>query len=141
MICAAAFQSIIVCLYVDDGLVAATDLKEYESFIREFKSRFKITTKEVNFPNKYFPEFEIHRFAEASFKINQQAYARKFLQRFGMENCTPVSTPMVKESSCEKRYEQSNETFPYREAFGALMHLLLRARPDLAYCVGVLHVA
>lgn len=128
-------KKIIVCLYVDDGLVAATDLEESENFIRELKSKFKITTQEA----KYFLGFEIQRFTDGSLKINQQAYAKKVLQRFGMEHCTPVSTPMIKESSTEKTNdEHSNETFPYREAVGALMYLMLGTRPDLAYSVGVL---
>ncbi|GBN28663.1 hypothetical protein AVEN_258211-1 [Araneus ventricosus] len=38
----------IVCLYVDDGLVAATDLKESEKSIDDLNSKFKITTKQAN---------------------------------------------------------------------------------------------
>lgn len=56
-----------------------------------------------------------------------------------MENCTPVSTPMVKEISSQKTNdEQSNEIFPYRETVGALMYLMLDTKQDLAYCDGVL---
>ncbi|GBO18246.1 Retrovirus-related Pol polyprotein from transposon TNT 1-94 [Araneus ventricosus] len=56
-----------------------------------------------------------------------------------MEHSKPVSTPMLKESTnIEKSDEQNSKRFPYREAVGALMYLMIGTRPDLAYCVGVL---
>lgn len=56
-----------------------------------------------------------------------------------MENCTPLSTPMVKESSSEKtNAEQSNKILLYREAVGALMYLMLGTRLVIAYCVCIL---
>ena len=122
-------------MYVDDGLVASTDLQESEKFINDLKSRFKITSK----PASFFLGLEIHRFEDGSIKINQQSYAKRILQKFHMENCRPVSTPVLKENtSIEKDDVQSSEKFPYREAVGALMYLMIGTRPDLAYCVGIL---
>ncbi|GBM08702.1 hypothetical protein AVEN_52775-1 [Araneus ventricosus] len=84
-------KKLIVCLYVDDGLVAATDLQESEKFIDDLNSRFKITTKQAN----YFLGLEMHHFEDESIKINQQAYAKRVLQKFYMEHSKPVSTPML----------------------------------------------
>lgn len=102
-------KKLIVCLYIDDELVAATDLQESEKFIKYLKSRFKITTK----PARNFLGLEIHYFEDGSIKIKQQAHAKGIrLQKFGMENCKPVFTTMLKEHISEKGEEKS-ETFTY----------------------------
>ena len=53
-------------LYVDDGLVAITDLEEFEEFIDDLKSGFKITPKQAD----YFLGFKIYAFEDGSIKIN-----------------------------------------------------------------------
>ncbi|CAA9995330.1 unnamed protein product [Nesidiocoris tenuis] len=72
-------------------------------------------------------------------RFTQKAYLRKVLEKFGMSDCRPVSTPMVKDSTTRKPEEQDDqgETFPYRQAVGALMYLMVGTRPDIAYSVGV----
>ena len=53
-------------MYVDDGLVAITDLEEFEEFIDDLKSGFKITPKQAD----YFLGFKIYAFEDGSIKIN-----------------------------------------------------------------------
>ncbi|XP_075151999.1 uncharacterized protein LOC142226026 [Haematobia irritans] len=47
---------------------------------------------------------------------------------------------MVKSSEISKSWEESvrESTFPYRQAVGGLMYLLLGSSPDLAYSIGFL---
>jgi hypothetical protein len=127
-------KQILLALYVDDGLVAATDVQELDSFLSQLKSEFEITIKEAT----YFLGIEIKREQDGSIKISQPAYAKKVLERFGFENCKSVATPMIKnlEDSFESGKVESN--FPYRELVGALMFLMTGTRPDLAYSVGYL---
>ena len=54
-----------------------------------------------------------------------------------MQNCKPVSTPIVKEAIESGKDEEDDPKFLYREAVGALMYLMTGSRPDLAYAVGV----
>ncbi|KAG5890919.1 hypothetical protein JTB14_024916 [Gonioctena quinquepunctata] len=56
-----------------------------------------------------------------------------------MQDCRPVSTPIVKEGIQlgKEDEDELNSTFPYREAVGALMYLMTGTRPDIAYAVSV----
>lgn len=69
--------------------------------------------------------------------VTQTAYTKKVLQRFNMENCKVVGTPILKDSTAGLREDISKEKFPYRQAVGALAYLMVGTRPDIAYSVGV----
>lgn len=70
-------------------------------------------------------------------RIHQRAYARRIIERFGMECASAVSVPAdphvilypVNEN------EKGNTTVPYREAVGSLMFLAIVSRPDISYAV------
>jgi transposase InsO family protein len=125
-------RKLILVIYVDDGLLAATDQREMEIFIEELKSEFKIVSKKAD----YFLGLEIEH-EEKFIKIHQKTYAKKILERFNFSECKPVSTPILKgtEISTSEKDNQAQK-FPYRQAVGALMYLMLGTRPDLAYSVG-----
>lgn len=129
-------KKMFVALYVDDGLVMATDKEDIECFLKELKNEFKITIK----PASYFLGIEIEHIENRGIKISQKAYAKKILERFNFQDSKPVSTPIIKEpvlpTSNEESDKQSN--FPYRQAVGALMYLMIGTRPDLAYSVSFL---
>ncbi|XP_071037895.1 uncharacterized protein [Parasteatoda tepidariorum] len=55
-----------------------------------------------------------------------------------MSNCRPVHTPILKEEESCTSEEESETVFPYREAVGALMYLMMGTRLDLAYAISVL---
>ena len=60
----------------------------------------------------------------------------KILERFGMENCKPIATPMLSQI---EPYELSDVSFDptmYRRAVGSLMYLMVGTRPDIAFVVG-----
>ena len=122
-----------LALYVDDGIVAATDNRELSEFADKLKSEFKIVTK----PATYFLGVEINQKSDGSIKISQAAYTEKVLDQFGMSDCRACVTPI---SSSEKaEADASNETvrFPYRSVVGALMYLMTGTRPDIAFAVSV----
>ncbi|XP_066906999.1 uncharacterized protein [Halyomorpha halys] len=106
--------------------------EESELFIKELEKEFKITVK----PATYFLGLEIER-QENSINICEQAFVKKLLQRFNFHDCKPVSTPMTKLDAHDSEHNR-NSSFPYREAVGALMYLMVCTRPNLAYNISVL---
>ena len=128
-------KKLLLALYVDDGLIAATDMQDLNAFIIELKTEFQIIVKDAS----YFLGVEIERNSDGSIKISQSAYAKRLLERFNFENCRAVATPMVKISASDRSESGKVDTcFPYRQAIGALMFLMTGTRPDLAYSVGYL---
>lgn len=67
--------------------------------------------------------------------LNQSEYIKKLLIKFGMENCKPVATPMVKNSALLTSDDDclDDNTFNYRQLLGSLMYLAVCTRPDIAY--------
>lgn len=127
-------KKILITLYVDDGLVATTDKDLAEQFLEDLRSSLKITSK----PASYYLGLEIARREDGSILIKQESYTKKILERFGMSQCNPVSTPIEKGSTgLTSEEERASERFPYREAVGALAYLMTGTRPDIAYAVGI----
>ncbi|XP_055912205.1 uncharacterized protein LOC129946147 [Eupeodes corollae] len=126
-------KKIVLVLYVDDGLIASTDQQELEIFIEELKTEFKITSNNAS----YFLELEMNQ-TENGLKIDQKAHARKILERFQFSQCKANSTPIGKNSETSQSGKEVPSKFPYRQAVGALMYLMVGTRPDLAYSVGFL---
>ena len=79
-----------MALYVDDGLVAATD--DLNIFLQELSTEFKITSSQKI---SYFLGLEIEQKID-HITINQQAFAKNILGYFNFSDCKPVSTPMLK---------------------------------------------
>ena len=128
-------KKLLLALYVDDGLLAASDMQDLNSFIEQMKAEFEITVTDAS----YFLGIEINSQADGSMKISQSAYARRILERFKFENCKSVATPMLKTTESDStKSGKADVDFPYRQAVGALMFLMTGTRPDLAYSVGYL---
>jgi hypothetical protein len=78
--------------------------------------------------------------------MSQHQYVLDMLKEFGMEQCTPVSTPM------EPGLKLSHKTYgpktdddhffmkdkPYRRLIGKLQYLSVVSRPDITYAVNIL---
>ena len=123
---------LIVCLYVDDGLIYGSDAKAVEAFIMKLKQAFEVT---VNEPHCYVGmEIERDR-TKKQISISQKGYVSRMLERFGMSEAKSLTTPM--DSSCRLDIEDSKDAFvcPYREAIGCLNYLSQISRPDITFAV------
>ena len=97
---------LIVCLYVDDGLICGSDAKAVEAFIMKLKQAFEVT---VNEPHCYVGmEIERDR-TKKQISISQKGYVSRMLERFGMSEAKSLITPM--DSSCRLDIEDSKDAF------------------------------
>jgi hypothetical protein len=122
-------EIIIVCLYVDDGLVVSSNDSLASDFLSNMKKQFEIT---VNKPDHYVGmEIDMH---DGSVSISQKGYISRVLERFGMADCNPLSTPM--DSTVDLDVEDSSPVdVPYRKAIGCLNYISLVSRPDITFAV------
>lgn len=85
-------SDLMLAIYVDDGLLVGSDENEMEALLKELENKFEMT---INRHPRTFLGMELHQ-TEEGIWLNQRCYAAKVLDRYGMENCNPVSTPLIK---------------------------------------------
>lgn len=73
--------------------------------------------------------------------MTQRKYTRQILERFSMQDCRSISTPMatsikVKNQQGDGDIRLSAERF--KEVIGSLLYLSTRTRPDIVTAVGIL---
>ena len=121
-----------IALYVDDLLIAGSDPTSLATIKTQLCGAFEM--KDLGEAKTYLG-LEISRDrSRRQLFLGQQKYIGTVLQRFGMENCKPIVTPL------EVQFDVSDENepaggVPYREAVGSLMYLMTGTRPDLAFAI------
>src|SRR5271169_946221 len=91
-------------------------------------------------PVKRFLGIEITRHANGNISINQATYIGPILERFGLSNCNPVSTPLDPSVTLHQREdgELACNATEYREIVGSVMHPAIYTRPDICNSVSKL---
>jgi hypothetical protein len=80
----------LVCMYVDDLVVAYSHRSMFNSFIAKVKGKFKIT--QTDSLQKTLG-FQIERTKTGGVFMHQHSYIQDVVKRFGMESCRSVETP------------------------------------------------
>ena len=127
----------LIALYVDDLLLAGSDIDAITWMKGELNKRFEM--KDLG-EAKVCIGLEIQRDrATKTLSLTQAKYASNVLDRFRMSTCNPCLTPMeqVRATSISDVHDPETNA-PYREAVGCLMYLMVGTRPDLAYAIGKL---
>eukprot|EP00171_Calliarthron_tuberculosum_P005492 IDg5492t1 len=125
---------VIITLYVDDLLIASNSLKAIGSIKIKFSSRFKM--KDCGKAAVCLGLEIYNNPSRKTVFINQERYAEKVLERFGMLTSKPVVTPMEKQITIENTQGEKIDSTLYRQAIGSLMYLSTGTRPDIAFAVG-----
>lgn len=123
----------IILVYVDDLIITGDDENEIRQIRENLSVRFQM--KELG-ELKHFLGLEVERTRDGLF-LCQQKYAQDLLERFGMLDCKPISTPI--EVNARLRATEGKDLQDgtmYRQLVGSLIYLTL-TRPDIAYAVGI----
>jgi transposase InsO family protein len=130
---------VIIALYVDDLLIASSKTPELLSIKRKLAQQYEM---EDMGEATFILGIDIKRNrSNRSISIGQSAYFNTLLQRHGMTNCKPVSTPMDPGATYELMaaadgYQASlTLTRDYQSIIGGLMFAAICTRPDIAFAV------
>ncbi|RWS16733.1 gag-pol polyprotein-like protein, partial [Leptotrombidium deliense] len=119
----------ILGIYVDDGLLVSTSKVKIKEIVKALQKEFEMSIGVVD----CFLGLQVVR-EEKVLVVHQEAYIRRMLTKYGMEDCKPVRTPMDASNKLVKA-ESNACKYPYREIVGSLMYAMLGSRPDIAYAV------
>ena len=124
----------ILGIYVDDGIIASTNLNYVESILIYLKSTFKVTRGEMD----YFVDFQINQCPlMGSIFVHQECYIQDVLICFSMQDTHEVSTPTNTHARLSKNTDTKDPPVDvlYRQAVGCLMYNTIITRLDIGYAV------
>ena len=148
----------LICLYVDDLIVAYTSKSLFMSFVAKLQSKFRVTYSEELGKTL---GFQFMSTPDGGIFMYQEKYIKDVLKRFGMSECRPVATPadnhirlcksgaqrIVKVSSNGAELQGGREDLhstkdstarpqaSYREVIGCLLWISMGTRPDITFAV------
>jgi hypothetical protein len=104
------------CLYVDDLLFTGNNPTMFEAFKKSMVHEFEMTDIGLM---AHFLGLEVVQKEEGIF-VSQSSYAKDILERFKMESCNPVSTPV--ENGVELRKSKVGNVDPtyFKSLVGSL---------------------
>ena len=124
---------ILIGLYVDDILISTT----YNSSLNWVKDILQLHFEMKDIGDAKFIlgiQIDYNR-EEQTVQLHQTGYINKLLEKFGMHNSRPCSTPLPEGTQLLKRKdneEKLSPKIPYKEAVGSLMYACTGTRPDIA---------
>ncbi|PNX82628.1 putative LRR receptor-like protein kinase, partial [Trifolium pratense] len=122
---------LIVSLYVDDLIFTGNNDKMFEDFKNSMKNKFFMTDLDKM---RYFLGVEVKQL-DCGIFIYQQKYAQEILDRFNMNQCNKVCSPIVSENKLTKDENgRLVDATSNRQMIGCLMYLLA-TRLDLTFSV------
>lgn len=133
---------VVIITHVDDFLIMGSNKKA----IQEVKTRLGEIFKMNDLgPAKYYLGVRIARDRHSRLiYLSQDAYFTRILERFGLEECRPVNTPMERNalSTLLPRDENDSASPSEREDYssrtGSLMYGMTQTRPDFAFLLSAL---
>ncbi|KAL8161831.1 hypothetical protein V2J09_013320 [Rumex salicifolius] len=112
-----------------------TNREIIHNFKEEMKQKFEMSDLGLL---SYYLGIEVKQ-GEGSISLCQSGYAKRILEKMGMEECNPCHVPMEPRNKISKygNGDPPVDDTLYRSVIGSLRYLV-HTSPDLAYSVGVL---
>ncbi|KAG9446485.1 hypothetical protein H6P81_012613 [Aristolochia fimbriata] len=133
---------IILILYVDDMLVAGTNMKKIDDLKKRLANQFSM--KDLGEAKQLLGMQITRDKKKKKLWLSQEGYVKKVLERFNMHESKAVTTTLgsqfkLSKEQCAKSDEEiaHMKTVPYASAIGSLMYAMVSTRPDIAHAVGV----
>nr|GEY88830.1 retrovirus-related Pol polyprotein from transposon TNT 1-94 [Tanacetum cinerariifolium] len=122
---------LLVQIYVDDIIFAASTLELCDLFANLMCSKFKMSMMgKISF----FLGLQISQSPRGIF-INQSKYSLESLKKYGFESCDSVDTPMVEKSKLDEDKEwKAVDPSHYHGVIGTILYLTA-SRPDLQFAI------
>ena len=124
-------NSVIILVWVDDLLLAASSEMMLSNIKNSLKSAFKM--KDLG-PISFFLGMRILQYPHR-IEIDQTEYLTKVLHRFGMYECKPRSTPSEVNPAAFDASDSEKPNNNYRQVVGSLIYAMVCSRPDLSWVV------
>lgn len=125
----------IIAVYVDDILLACSNLNVLLSFKHTINCEFDVVDKG---PLDYFLGMEIAR-NENNIKLSHKQYIDNLLEEYGMKETRKCYTPLDPGQKFNKCDDCSNcklvDTKSYQSIIGSLTYLATSTRPDIAHSI------
>jgi hypothetical protein len=137
-------------IYVDDILIASTNLEHIKEVKKKFCMKFDMTDMGEL---EHFLNIRVTR-TDEYLQMDQAVYAQKVLDKHADHiggNPKKTRKHPMPDNAMDKIKEEADaeadiseedqnwlDNFPYRALLGAILYLSLNTRPDIAYAVGVL---
>jgi hypothetical protein len=126
----------IITLYVDDMGLISESLKRIIQD-KEALSRFYQMTDLGEMG--WILGIRITRDREkGTLALSQEKFIKEILERYGMSNSRPISTPALPNERLIKLSSPEVDTKSYQHALGSLMYPMLGTRPNLGYAIAAL---
>jgi len=122
-----------LAIYVDDITLFGATGELKEQTINVLKTEFTVNDMgELN----WLLGIQI-TFTDDGITLSQTTFIDKILNRFSMQDCKPVSTPIDSNHQLKATEEEDEHTdaTAYQQVIGSLMYLVTGMRPDLAYTI------
>ena len=135
-----------LCIYVDDNIIACSELAYICEIKQKLRDRYHMTDMGAL---EHFLNVRVTRSC-SYIQLDQSVYSQKVLDTFsahlGTENKTrkcplPSDTMdrIVKEpKECSEEDQRYVDNFRYQRMLGALLYLSMNTFPDISYVVGLL---
>jgi hypothetical protein len=131
---------IILLLYVDDMLVAGSNMQDINLLKKKLANSFAM--KDLGVAKKILGMRITRDRKNCKLTLSQGEYIEKVLERFRMKNAKPVSTTLaihLTKELCPKKREEIEymSRVPYSSVVGSLMYVMVCTRSNIAHAVGV----
>ena len=131
-------QRIVLLVYVDDMLIACSDLAVLQQVKKLLMSIFD--ARDLGEVDGFVGMHVQRNWAAGTITISNARMIADLLREYGMEGCNGKEVPMSPGTVLMRDQGDPLDVkrYPYSALVGSLMYLAVTVRPDIAYAVGVL---